>query len=518
VELRPLERARARAVRAALGVRGGWTLEAAEAVGAGGGIGAGEVLDVLSGLVDKSLVVAEEAQGSGASRYGMLEPVRQYARELLEGNEAAAQEARRRHALWCLALAEEAEPGLTGAQQQAWTERLEPEHDNLRAALSWLLERGEAELGLRLVAVTHLLWGEAHGHLSERRAWLERAISASGTAAPRTRAKVFKGAAWVAQFQGESGAAKAYGEEALALSRELEDEEGIATAVTCLGFTAIFGQRADIPVVALLKEAMELRPKLIDHSVIGNLLRLAGIVAVIQSDLERGIALLEEALALAREAQNPYGISALLNNLGLVALGRTDYDKAFALLRESLHKSWETSHKPITQYSLFGLAGVAARGQPARAARLWGAEEAMMEAIGMQLARLARSATDYDVHRAVARSRLGEEAFAAAWSEGKAMPLEEAVEYALSEDEVVPTSVPPREEPPASSQPASLTRREEEVAALVALGFTNRRIAKELSISEHTAEHHVRNILKKLGLRSRAQIAALVAQRHGPPP
>jgi DNA-binding CsgD family transcriptional regulator/tetratricopeptide (TPR) repeat protein len=487
-------------------------------VGAGGGIGAGEVLDVLSGLVDKSLVVAEEAQGSGASRYGMLEPVRQYARELLEGNGAAAQEARRRHALWCLTLAEEAEPRLRGPASIEWFDRLEAEHDNLRAALSWSLEQGEKELGLRLLAVSYLFW-DTRGHQSEWHAWFERAMAASGTAAPRTRAKVFNAAAAVALSQCDFEAAKVYGEEALALWRELEDEEGIVSALTLLGFTAVLSQRADIPVVALLEEAMELRPKLKDHSVIGNLLRLAGEVAGIQDDLGRARALLEEALALFREAEDPYGIGPCLYDLGLVAFTRTDYDKASALLRESLRISWETSHKPITLYSLFGLAGVAApRGQPARTARLSGAVEAMMKASRFEVAPLARSATKYDDHRADALSRLGEEAFAAAWSEGKAMPLEEAVEYALSEEEVTPTSVPPWEEPPASAQPASLTHREEEVAALVALGFTNRRIARELSISEHTAEKHVRNILKKLGLDSRVQIAARVTERQGPLP
>ena len=126
---------------------GGWTLEAAEAVGAGGQTEQSDVLDLLSRLVEKSLVVAE-ATGGGGVRYRMLEPIRQYAREKLqEGGEG--EEVRRRHASFFLALAEEAEPRLRGPEDMEWLERLEVEHDNLRAALSWALERGEAELGLR---------------------------------------------------------------------------------------------------------------------------------------------------------------------------------------------------------------------------------------------------------------------------------------------------------------------------------------------------------------------------------
>jgi predicted ATPase len=117
---------------------GGWILEAAEAVGAGGGIEEENILDLLSNLAEKSLVLSE-AEATDVVRYRMLESVRQYAREQLEESEEA-QAIRRRHASFFLALAKEAEPRLTGAQQQAWADRLEAEHDNLRAALSWSLE------------------------------------------------------------------------------------------------------------------------------------------------------------------------------------------------------------------------------------------------------------------------------------------------------------------------------------------------------------------------------------------
>jgi predicted ATPase len=120
---------------------GGWTLEASEAVGAGGGVAEGEVLDLLSGLVEKSLVIVRGGDPGGA-RYRLLEPVRQYALDKLEeGGEA--EEARRRHAEFFLALAEQTVTEMRGPEQAAWLDRLEAEHDNLRGALSWALERGD---------------------------------------------------------------------------------------------------------------------------------------------------------------------------------------------------------------------------------------------------------------------------------------------------------------------------------------------------------------------------------------
>jgi predicted ATPase len=153
---------------------GGWTLEAAEAVGAGSGIEEEDILDLLSQLVDKSLVMAEMAS-EGAPRLRMLEPVRQYAHEKLGASEEA-DKLRRQHAVWFLGVAEEAESELSGAQQGEWMDTLEVEHDNLRVVLSWSLHREEPELGLRLAVALRWFW-YARGYLSEGRRWLEEALS-----------------------------------------------------------------------------------------------------------------------------------------------------------------------------------------------------------------------------------------------------------------------------------------------------------------------------------------------------
>ena len=237
-----------------------------------------------------------------------------------------------------------------------------------------------------------------------------------------------------------------------------------------------------------------------------------------RGDLQRSVRLHEQSLALFREIRDTQGMLTCLGHLGLLALIRGDYESAPPLLRESLRLAWELDYKQSLQHCLYTLACVAAcRNQPARAASLWGAVEGMEEAYGVHLTPIILSLTNYEGHLSRGRSHLSmEETFAAAWEEGKAMPLGRAIEYALSEEEkrdhrtlvAVPGQLPPSGE-----RGSTLTRREREVALHIRRGLTNRRIASELSISERTVENHVRKILKKLGFTSRAQIAAWVAQR-----
>ena len=215
---------------------GGWSLEAAEAVGAGNGIGKDGVVELFLALVDKNLVLAEPYEG-GAYRYGMLELVRQYAREKLEeGGEA--EKVRRRHAEWCRALAEDGEEGWSGPEHAAWTRRIEADHDDLRAALRWSIDAGDAALALRLSGSLWQFWFEA-GHSVEGRGWLEEALSLGGTLA--ARAKALNGAGYLTTFQNDYGVAKLHLEEALDLYGELGDEEGVASTLAHLVFYALMG-------------------------------------------------------------------------------------------------------------------------------------------------------------------------------------------------------------------------------------------------------------------------------------
>ena len=184
---------------------GGWTLAAAEVVGAGNDLEESAVIELLSQLVDKSLVRIELT--GEALRYGFLEPVRQYAREKL-GQSGEAEVVRRKHAAFFLALAEEAEPRLRGPQDREWLERLEEEHDNMRAALLWVLERGEFELGLMLAGALGMFW-YAHGHLGEGRRWLEETLVKDTRASLEARIRALEALFWLAVEQWDFDRAEA---------------------------------------------------------------------------------------------------------------------------------------------------------------------------------------------------------------------------------------------------------------------------------------------------------------------
>jgi DNA-binding CsgD family transcriptional regulator len=196
--------------------------------------------------------------------------------------------------------------------------------------------------------------------------------------------------------------------------------------------------------------------------------------------------------------------------MGIDALSRRDTDLAGRAFEETLGLLWQLKDRIGTFYSLMGAAGVAAlRGQPARAARLSGAAEALRKALGHPVQPLKNVHYDYDSYIATIRAELGEAAFEAAFSEGERMSPEQAIEYALSSEEPAPLAPPSPEEPP-----SALSRREREVALLVARGLTNRQIASQLSISERTVTTHVDHILTKLGAASRAQVAAWVVEQR----
>ena len=537
---------------------GGWSLEAAEAVCSGGVIEHGDVLDLLGGLVDKSLVVAG-ARAGGAVRYRMLEPTRQYAGEKLKESGEAA-ETHDRHAAFFLAVAEEAEPELTGPQQGHWVERLESEHDNLREALSWFLRQGEAELGLRFGGALWRLW-LARGYLDEGIRWLERVLAGSGPAASPARLKVLEGIGWLTQAQGDSGRAEATYEELLELSRELDDKGNIATALNSLGTVAAY-QGEHEQARALLEENLQVLRRLEDEGDPAaplkrfHALNLLGLLALDQDgDYARGAALWEESLALAREIGDAYRVGMMLSNLGYVALLQGDPEKAMSLSEEVLAFAHELGGAgvEIVPEALVNL-GLAAKGQgeherarasfeealtigqnlgrkasvinalegmsslagtlgeDTRAAHLWGAAETSRGVTGLALSPGERAL--HEPHLATARSRLGEAAWEEALGKGRTMSLEEAAEYALFKDESDASTSPLLEKPLTGAPTGKLTSREREVAVLVARGLTNRQISTELSISERTAGNHVGRILSKLGLRSRAQLANWAAEHR----
>jgi predicted ATPase/DNA-binding SARP family transcriptional activator/DNA-binding CsgD family transcriptional regulator/Tfp pilus assembly protein PilF len=526
---------------------GGWTLEAAEEVCSGEGIERGDVLEVLSELVDKSLVVVEASPGEqGVPRFRMLEPVRQYGRERLEES-GAAEWVRERHAKYYLALAQEAEPELEGADQIRWMDRLEAEHDNLRAVLSWALEGGQAELGLRLAGALRLFW-VGRNHYREGRRWYEEGLKRGHSAPQLVRAKALVGAGFFTVSLGDLELARERFEDGLLLYRQVGDRRGAANCARFLGWIrfelgdweraeALFEEalplaresgsiretcnalstlsymaasRGDVKrAQALGEESLAIAREAGDTISVAYASNYLAVTAMLGGDYERALTLFEAALEMARIAGNRKGQAISLNNLGLVALCQADYARAAKLSSESLRLSVELLDHQVIPWSLDALAAVCGQqGSVGRAARLWGAAEALREASGFSQPPDDKRVLEPFLE--TARSRLEEAAFQAAWEEGRAMTEEQAIGYALSEEEQnAPTLVAvPEQQPPPDEPTERLTTREREVALLVGRGLTNRRIASELSISEHTVANHVRKILKKLGLRSRAQISS----------
>lgn len=494
---------------------GGWALDAAETVGAGGGISKEDVLDLLECLTDKSLVVVIEADNKGSPRYRLLEPVRQYARAKLEEN-GEAEATRRWHALWYLTLAEEAEKGLTGPHDLLWLRQLETEHDNLRAALRWFLRRGETELGLRLAAALGKDFWRTRERLREGLEWLEAALASGGVPSP-TRAKALAYAGWIAWEQLDFARSTVLSEEALALSRELGYKEGTAAALYSLGMVAIHDQMRAEEAWTLLAKCLALRRELKDEVGAARTLQKLGLISVVRRDFERAQALYEEAIELVQKTGDKVGRVVTLWLGGLASLGLGDHEGVKSLCREGLDVARQIEHTHAVALIVHVLGASAGEVEsPIRAARLWGAAESMLNTLGLGLGPAEHYF--YEPYFTVARTRLGEEAFEMAWAEGQSMTLEGAVEYALSSEEetTLPTAFASEVQPSAAAPSDKLTRREREIATLVARGLTNRQIASKLSISEHTASTHVAKILKKLGLRSRAQFGSWLAEQVSP--
>ena len=488
---------------------GGWTLEAAEAICSGGGIEAGDILELLAGLVDKSLVLVEAHPGD--ARYRLLEIIRQYgARRQEESGEALT--VQRRHLEWYLGLAEQADAELRGPRQEAWLERLEGEHDNLRAALQWSgAESPSTDAEMRLAGALRWFWF-IRGYWSEGRKWLEGALAHRSETPSPALLRALQGAARLARFQGDYDQARALSEEGLAMSHRLGDGESRVWFLIALGAVELH-QGDHAHAAALFEEGLAVSRTLGDRGLSGMALADLGVVARIQGDLKRADVLLEESLALSRDVGDKWRIALSLHSLGMVAFRRGDHDRAAGLYAESLALASQLRDKWIADDCLDGLAAVACtRGHYEHAARMTGAADALREMLGYRP--LADEQSLHDRCVATTRVGLGDAPFAVRWAEGRAMPLERAIADALAAGEILAIKAKTARRPAEGKGVGLLTPREREVAALIAQGKTNREIAIILVITERTADTHVQHILNKLGVGSRAQIAGW-AVAHG---
>ena len=405
---------------------GGWTLESAEEVA-----NPDADLDVFEGLdslVDKSLVRQTVPSGSEA-RFTMLETIREYGLERLAAS-GEADEAQRRHALWCVARAEEAEPALRGAGQERWMGLLEAELTNMRAALAWLRASGERELGLRLAGALAWFWW-IRGYPGEGRGWLEWALGQGSGASPAARAKALAGVAPLAMEQGDYPRAIASASESLAVSRAIGDRAGMARALRALAIVAHDRGHYE-EALPLYEESLACYEAVGDDAGIANILGNLGRAACFMGDYDRATALLTRSLDLARARHDTYQIAGALSFLGEIARRQGDTERAAALYRESIALRWRLGDRRLLAECLRGLARIAVvTRQPELAARLAGAEDALRGAIGTALSPLPEGER-YKRDLGALRNVLGVEVFTVAWGEGRALPLEDALDEAAA--------------------------------------------------------------------------------------
>jgi len=415
---------------------GGFTLQAAEEVCAENGI---QVLELLGHLIDKSLVILDSQGVTGETRYRLLETIREYAREKL----AAAQEAdtvRKHHLEYFRELAEEAEPHLF-ASQATWFYRLEAETDNIRAAVEWAMQAnqiGEEDIpsdrsqsGLGLAAALAMFWESRYPR--EAATLLKQMLSPRAKSKTIARARALNAAGFLEWSLGNMVAARTLLEEALTIGRETGDQLSIAWALVYLGAVANFkGDYSEVQ--APLEEAIALARDLgtWGKSIRGFALFMLGDVPSSSGDYERAQTLYEESVAVLGEVENKNMLAYPLRRLSYLAVYQGDAEKASGLIKASLGLNREVGNQKGTLASIVGISALCTmRGDGVRAAKLLGAVGALLEAMKSPL--FHSDSVEYDHCLARVRTQLGDATFAAAWSEGRAMTIEQAVAYALED-------------------------------------------------------------------------------------
>ncbi len=413
---------------------GGWRLEAAERVCSGEGIDEFEVVDLLTHLVDKSLVVFEhehDAAATDAARYRMLETVRQYSRDkLLETGEGPA--LRTAHLDYYLEFATECDKHLRGAEQGVWIHRLESEHDNMRAASEWCTaEGGDGAKALRLGAALFRYWW-SRGHLSEGRAHMTGALEADTAGAPtRDRATVLHAAGWLAKMQGDLDVAADFLSRSIEVRRTINDNVGLAGTLNILGL--VTQARGDLDgAEKLYNESLAIQRELNNKRGVAGVLLNMGVLALTQGKVEDAEKHWQECLGVFRAAGDRLYTAGVLCNLGNAAMRRKDLAAARERYTESLKLFREYGSPGDVALLVDGFAGLAmASGFPKRAARLYGAAAAMRDRTGAAIA--VEDKADHEKAVAEVRAALGPEAFDAAMNAGRAVGEAAAVKESLEQ-------------------------------------------------------------------------------------
>ncbi len=525
----------------------GFTLDTAESVCAGDGITEGRTLDVLSSLVDKSLVVAETT-GRAEARYRLLETIREYALEKLEES-GEAPRLRDRHLDLFVARAEEIAPKLQGsAYQSLWLNWLDGEQDNLRAALAWSLESGRIENGLRLAVALIWYWRLRSSDL-EIRTWLERLlVQADETVPLMVRASAATYASQAAAGLADSASATAHAHAAVAFCEAMGETGKPLLANALIGLAMASQATGDFATgLEVCERAATIFRELCDLSGLVFTLFGQAVGALALGNYERARTLIDESLAVAQEAGLPYqralainllgdlerfeqnyaraqaayeqsleGLrqigaardqAGVLHNLAHAHLHQGNLNQAYRFFCESMSMQQEQGNAQGLGECLIGFGAMASvSGIPVQAARLLAAAVAL----GGKplLAQWPAERMEYEHYLSAVQAQLTDQEFEEAQMKGRMLTMEQAIEYALS----LPLA-PATPTPKPHDEFGGLTEREREVAALIGQGKNNGEIAEQLVLSKRTVEKHVANILSKLELTSRAQIVRWAMER-----
>ncbi|RMI30124.1 protein kinase domain-containing protein [Nocardia stercoris] len=477
---------------------GGFELDAVEAV-CGVDTEAAELDDALSGLVDKSIVIREELDGT--VRFRMLETVREYGQEKLceAGTDA---DLRRRHRDWCAQLVLDAEPDWISGRQQDLLTRFEHERGNVRAALEFCMSdpaEQSAQAAIHISADLLMFWS-FRGLFGEGRRWLDRALAHPGAMSVTDRVRAVHADVFLAAMQRDLQSAEAL----LERGRALAEQEPTPMNQALIGYAeADLALYHDDPAraVSCAGRAVEVLSSDRRTRLYLGVLLLLGVAHTRQGELARGVECYQRILSITEPSGESLFRSCTLSAAGIVVWLQGDRSRGQELLREALRVNRRVRSQFSAAVGLEAMALTVSDTDSQRSAVLMGAAQHLMPtSAGIALFRPELD----QFHRALegaVRSTLGDTRFRTAWRRGQAMDMDTAVGYALEES----TAGPP------TAGETTLTERERQVADLVAQGLTNKQISARLVISQRTADAHVGHILTKLGFTSRAQIAAWIA-------
>jgi predicted ATPase/DNA-binding CsgD family transcriptional regulator len=412
--------------------RGGRSLEAIESVCSEGL--SMDVLDGLASLVDKNLVQQKETPG-GELRFVMLEMIHEYARERLNAS-GEAEATRRRHAEYFVALAERAEPEFRLSGYEQWSERLELDLENIRSVLEWSLGSGDVTLGVRLAGALCLFW-YGNGYHVEGRRWTQQLLERLDEAPLVYHPKFLFSAGHLA-FLNDLDAGQPLFKRAFDSARDLGDQLQMAWALALLGYTMLREPQAAIPIV---EEGQAFFRDLHHQPGIAQALNIMGEIARFSGDDDRARRMYEECLAICQQTGERRRIVFMYNNLAFIALHAGEAEHAEDLARRGLRLARAMNHRLQMATALAIFAGAAGMlGQPEQAAHLFGASEIALERLGAFLQ--PNDQREIDSMIAAVRAQLDETTFQAAWAEGRALTLEQAVAHTLDEhpEQVLPSS------------------------------------------------------------------------------